>query len=185
MIPVSQIKLSNLKQWGYMTGDCHRTGNMTWSRGESVTSRLSFIVNWLSSEPYLELNYVFDGKPIKYKIGFVSAPSNLGKGEVWYFLCPVTKKRCRVLYLIGGYFLHRGAFGHSMYECQTQSKSSRQITQKYKPLYHGNEYDQLRAKHFRTHYDGTFTKRFLRITKNIRKAEAMPDPLLQNRLFNV
>ena len=81
--------------------------------------------------------------------------------------------------------MHRGAFGHSMYECQTQSKSSRQITQKYKPLYHGNEYDQLRAKHFRTHYDGTFTKRFLRITKNIRKAEAMPDPLLQNRLFNI
>jgi hypothetical protein len=60
-------------------------------------------------------------------VQLVSAPSNLGKGFVWYFVCPRPGKRCRKLYLADTYFYHREAFHGCMYESQTQSKKYRQL----------------------------------------------------------
>ena len=61
-------------------------------------------------------------EPRNYKVYLTSTPSNLNRGEIWYFICPQTKKRCRKLYSIGGYFLHREAFNGCMYKIQIESK---------------------------------------------------------------
>jgi len=47
-----------------------------------------------------------------YLFHFTAIPSNLGKGEVWYFVCPCTRKKCRILYLWGNstVFAHRSAY---------------------------------------------------------------------------
>jgi len=44
------------------------------------------------------------------------APEYPGKGVIWHFLCPATRKRCRKLYLVDTYFLHREAFNGCFYE---------------------------------------------------------------------
>lgn len=171
------VSISFLTKHGYLKPNLWQSGTINWSRNGNKTGSISIVVNTQTESPYLELDYKCNEAPINYRVQLISAPSNLGKGIVWYFVCPNTGKRCRKLYLADTYFYHRSAFRGCMYEIQTKSKKDRQMTQKYKPLYKGNEYDQLQAKYFKAYYNGEPTKRFLRIMKVIRRAEAMPDPL--------
>ncbi len=102
-------------------------------------------------------------------------PSNLGKGLIWYFLCPQTNRRCRKLYSIGGYFLHREAFNGCMYETQTQSKKYRQLDKTLGAYFEiDNLYEELYKKNFKKTYAGKPTKRYLRIMEQIQKAESIP-----------
>ena len=62
-----------------------------------------------------------------YKIYLTTILNNLGKGEVLYFPCPVTGKRCRVLYRAYGYhkWKSREAYNHRLYyDSQISSKMS-------------------------------------------------------------
>ena len=158
-----QIDISFLRKQGYFTQ--LKAVTLNWSRGSKNIGSISIQVNIRGEQPYIELDYKHKGEPRKYKVYLTSMTSNLNKGEIWYFVCPHTKKRCRKLYFIKGYFLHREAFKDCMYKIQTESKKNRQIIQQYKPMYKGNEYEQLLGKHFRHSYNGKPTKRYLRILK--------------------
>ncbi|RUA07181.1 MAG: hypothetical protein DSY82_08590, partial [Flavobacteriia bacterium] len=107
-----------------------------------------------------------------YKVELVSLPSNIGKGQVWYFLCPQTNKRCRKLYSIDGYFLHREAFKGCMYESQVKSKKQRQFEKEFGTYFKIDDlYDELYKKYSKNTYAGKPTRRYLRIIKQIQKAE--------------
>ena len=124
--------------------------------------------------PYLELDYKFGDEPRNYKVSLVSMPSNLGRGLIWYFLCPSTNKRCRKLYSIGGYFLHREAFNGCMYDSQTKSKKWRQMEKVYGAYFDSDKcYEQLYKKHFKKYYKGKPTKRYLKLKKIIDASEKM------------
>lgn len=176
------LTISFLKRYGYLKPGQFQSGTSTWSVNCHETASIALAVNTKVAKPYIELNYSASGEARKYQLGLVTIPANIGKGEVWYFRCPATKKLCRKLYLIGGYFYHREAFKGCMYSIQTESKEARQTTRKYKPMYKGNEYDKLQAKYFKANYAGKPTKNYLRIMKKIKDADAMPDPFM-NRLF--
>jgi len=135
---------------------------------------ISIQVNTRSEQPYIELDYKYRDEPRDYKVYLTSTPSNLKKGVVWYFVCPVTKKRCRKLYSIGGYFLHREAFNGCMYETQTHSKKYRQLDKLMAFLEIENLYSELYKKNFKKYYAGKPTKRYLRIMEQIQKAESIP-----------
>lgn len=53
-------------------------------------------------EKYVRLIYTSEAESIRidhdYKIKLVAKPSNLGKGEVLYFVCPISNRLCRNLY---------------------------------------------------------------------------------------
>lgn len=127
-----QIRISKLKEWGYLKPEQVKTGTLTWSRNGNETGSITITVNTYSEQPYIELDYKFRGELRNYEVYLTSTPSNLKRGEIWYFICPQTIKRCRKLYSINGYFLHREAFNGSMYESQTQSKQYRHLK---KPLW--------------------------------------------------
>ena len=101
-----KIRLSKLREWGYLKNDRSKSGTLTWSRFDEPFSSIGITVYMYGDESRITLSYNHNDQSRKYDISLVSLPSNLGTGEVWYFLCPYTKKRCRVLYLIGGHFLH-------------------------------------------------------------------------------
>ena len=115
----------------------------------------------------------------------VSIPSNLGKGHVWYFLCPLTGKRCRNLYLVGERFLHREAFTGCLYEKQTYSSSRRSLNKLFEKAFGAETlYAQLYKNHFKTHYAGKPTKRYERLMKKIRETEQFtPDQI--ERLYQL
>jgi len=170
-----QISISKLKEWEYLNPEQIKSGTITWSRNGNQTGSISIKVNTHSEQPYIELDYKYRDEPRNYKVYLTSTPSNLNKGEIWYFICPQTKKRCRKLYLIGGYFLHREAFKGCMYETQTQSKKYRELDKTLGAYFEiDNLYSELYKKNFKKTYAGKPTKRYLRIMEQIQKAESIP-----------
>jgi len=170
-----QISISKLKEWEYLNPEQIKSGTITWSRNGSQTGSISIQVNTHSDQPYIELAYKYRDEPRKYKVYLTSTHSNLNKGEIWYFICPQTKKRCRKLYSIGGYFLHREAFNGCMYETQTQSKKYRQLDKTLGAYFEiDNLYSELYKKNFKKTYAGKPTKKYLRIMEQIQKAESIP-----------
>jgi hypothetical protein len=165
-----RISISSLKQWGYLEGCSYKQGTITWSRGDTQTGSIQIAVNMLGANPYLELSYSINDGPVNYRVPLVQVPSNLGKGSVWYFLCPHTEKRCRILYLVGTRFLHREAVRGAMYERQTYSKKWRG----FKTVLDAMDFDEvLSQRHFRTHYKDKPTKRFKRLLERQERRSAL------------
>lgn len=168
------ISISFLAKHGYLKPNRYQSGTVTWSRNGNKTGSISIQVNTQSESPYLLLDYKCNDALINYSVQIVSAPSNLGKGVVWYFVCPHTGKRCRKLYLADTYFYHRSAFKDCMYENQTQSKKSRYFDKKLRVYFKKEQLvNELSKKCFKKMYAGKPTKRFNVISNQIKIAESI------------
>ena len=168
---VLQLNLDKLKKDGYLIPGQARSGSVTWSCNGNKSGSIGFMVDMTSASPYIELNYSYSDNPRKYRVRLVSIPSNLGKGEVWFFLCPETSRRCRILYSVGGWFLHREAFRGVYYDSQTRSKKTRTFDRIYGPLFRTDKlYKELRKPYFKPYYNGLPTKRHVRINKKLYQA---------------
>lgn len=97
---VIRIELSFLIKNGYIQKGKHISGLISWTND----SNIGFESCYTNKELYLRLKYTNTnnqtGEKTKhdYKIELVQIPSNLGKGDVLYFVCPKTGKKCRILY---------------------------------------------------------------------------------------
>ncbi len=169
------VSISFLTKYGYLKPNQWQSGTITWRKNGTKPGSISIRVNTQPESPYLELDYKCNETLINYRVQLVSAPSNLGKGVVWYFVCPRTGKRCRKLYLADTYFYHRSAFRGCMYEKQTQSKKSRYLDKTLGVYFRTDQlFEQLYKKHFKKQYAGKPTKKYLRIMEQIQKAENIP-----------
>ena len=171
---VKTVSITFLTKHGYLKPNQLKVGSVHWSRnGENIGS-ISIRVCTHSENLFLEFDYKCNQVPIKYKVQLISVPSNLGKGVVWYFVCPRTGKRCRKLYLADTYFYHREAFKGCMYEKQTQSKKSRYLDKTIGAYFKSDQlYEQLYKKNFKKQYAGKPTKKYLKLTQQIQKAESV------------
>jgi len=167
-----QISITKLKELGYLKKLQIKSGILNWSRNGSPAGSITISLNTIAVQPYIELDYNFRNEPRNYKIKLVTTPSNLNKGEIYYFLCPITNKRSRKLYSIGGYFLHREAFKGCMYESQTMSHSDRQNKFIIENAF-GIDfiYEEIHKKHFKKTYSGNYTKRYKKLLAKINNAE--------------
>ena len=104
-------------------------------------------------------------KDINYRVQVVSVPSNLGKGEVYYFVCPFSNKRCKVLYMGYGslYFKSRQSYQHRIYYASQLSSHLDRHNDTYWRL--ERELEQLYKKNRKRHYRGEPTKAQLRIER--------------------
>lgn len=177
------VSISFLNKQGYFKPNQWKSGTITWSSNGNKTGSISIQVNTQSESPYLLLDYKCNEAPINYRVQLVSAPSNLSKGVVWYFVCPRTGKRCRKLYLADTYFYHRSAFRGCLYEKQTQSKRYRQLDKTLGAYFRIEKYyDLIYRKHFKKTYAGKPTRKYLQLSKAIERAEHKPMHDL-NKLF--
>ena len=166
-----QLNIDKLKRDGFLIPGRIRPGTSTWSRNGNKTGSISFTADMASAPPYIELDYKYGDEPRKYRVRLVSVPSNLGEGEVWYFLCPHTGKRCRILYSVGGWFLHREAHKGVYYDSQTRSKKMRAFDRIYGPLFKADKlYKELHKPYFKPYYKGKPTKRHICINKKLHQA---------------
>jgi|TARA_B110000908_G_C9998073_1_gene332867 hypothetical protein len=169
---VLQLSISMLKEWKYLNIEYIKSGKITWKSNGKITDSILISVNTYGEQPYIRLNYKYKDEQRNYKVRLVSELSNLGKGFIWYFLCPQTNKRCRKLYSIGGYFFHRDAFSGCMYEIQTRSKYFRQINNTIGLHFKIDDlYRQIYQKHFKKTYASKPTKKYLKLINEIEKAE--------------
>lgn len=169
------VSISFLTRHGYLKPNQRQGGTVTWSRNGEIQGSISIRVCTQPESPYLELDYKCNETPISYRVQLVSAPSNLGKGVVWYFVCPNTGKRCRKLYLADTYFYHRSAFRGCLYEKQAQSKRRRALDKTLGVCFQADQlFEQLYKKHFKRQYAGKPTKRYLKLVRQIQRAESIP-----------
>jgi hypothetical protein len=115
-----QIKISDLKQFGYLEDNNIKYGSLQWGKENSIT----ILVDTCKCEMRLQYTYR-QNYEMNYIVPLSCRPSNLGLGVVWYFLCPKTTCLCRKLYLYKGYFVSRHAIPNAMYQQQTESKKMR------------------------------------------------------------
>jgi hypothetical protein len=170
------ISATRLKEWGQLKPQRFTSSKITWSRNGNETDQISITINTQSEKPYIELDYLYRGEPRNYKVRLVNVQSNLGKGLIWYFLCPKTKKRCRQLYLVDGWFYHREAFKEAMYSLQTYSLKDRFLCGQWDKMKRADKARQmLYSKHFKKYYKGKPTKRYLKALKWIREGEGISE----------
>lgn len=163
------ITITVLKEWGYLVLGTSNSGVLTWRSNGEKTGSISIYVNHSN---VLTVDYKCDGTPYKYDIRLTSIPSNLGVGRVWYFICPFTRRRCRKLHLISERFMHRSNLPSGMYDSQTKSKKWREMDKVYGSYFKlDNLYEELYSKHFKTHYRGKPTRRYLKLMEQINRAE--------------
>jgi hypothetical protein len=159
-------------------------GVTSWSVNGKVQSSINIEVTHSEFSTYIILDYKCNGEPKRYRVNLVSRLSNLGKGEVWFFVCPSTGRLCRKLYLNGGYFLHRTASSGLMYAKQIESKKFRSLTRIFDAFTVPDEvYDELYNKYFKTHYNGKPTKRYLRLQKRIDIANSYPPNMIERLMM--
>ncbi|HQN92825.1 MAG TPA: hypothetical protein PLQ09_01785 [Prolixibacteraceae bacterium] len=166
---VMKLTINDLKRLGYLTG--RQQGNILWTRNGEERGSISIYVHIYNEQPHIILNYKFRDQPREYKIYFTTVKSNLGKGEILYFICPETGFRCRTLYLLNGYFLHRKACTHGMYSGQTQSKAWGYAKYVDLLLKIDDLNELINKKHFKRKYYGKPTRRYLYLTRKINQIE--------------
>lgn len=172
-----QLKMSTLLRGKYLQYEAC-AGTYRWSiRGEE-TARIGFETYrpGLGDRATLTLQYSVSGEQQRYTVRLVSVPSNLGKGLVWYFVCPATYKRCRILYLVGGssMFLHREAYSGVYYESQLRSKYYRYMDATLGAYFRAEQIGEEQYKPgFRPYYRGRPTRKYRRILRAERQARGV------------
>ena len=138
----------------------------TWPGGEAV----DIVATWTEQEQSLHLTARI---PDPYgqvqtwtqRIRLQTAPSNLGQGELLYFLCPRSGKRCRKIYraYYSQGFYHREAFSHRLYY-PVQASSRLKVPDR-KHAATERALERLEAMRRTSTYRGLPTRRALRIAK--------------------
>lgn len=168
------ISISKLKEWNYLSYG-KRNGTITWSTNGVQTSSIGIVLEFTDDEKSIILNYTTNNKDICYKVYFECLPSNLGKGDIWYFVCPKTGKLCRKLYFENSYFLHRTAFKDLVYSKQIESKKNRFFLKQLEASFVPDEvYFEFHKKNFKRYYKGKPTKKYLKIKNRIDTANKFP-----------
>jgi len=172
---VIQLNITKLKEWNYLSPNQVKSGVISWSRNEHKRGAITVTVNTKAEQPFIDLDYNYKDEPKNYRINLVRVASNLNKGFLWYFLCPRTNKRCRKMYSINGYFVHREAFKGCMYEIQTYSKMNRDINKTLRAHFRLDKlYTELYKKNFKKSYAGKPTRKYLRLMQQIQEGESIP-----------
>jgi len=158
---VNILSLKFLKQHGYLDREKPRRGEITWTSRNTERKSSIGIQSILTkgNRLLIELDYSYQKQPRNYCVSIEYLPSNLGVGEIEYFICPKTKVRCRKLHCINGWFYHRTAFSGCYYDSQTVCKKLRTYTV---ALNLNRDIGELYAKRYqkyrKTHYRGKKTK---------------------------
>lgn len=119
----ARIELSFLLKHGYLKKGKLVRGTLQWHRRGEPTGSITIISSYFENEVWLRLMYKLtdratgEVKEYDYKIYLEAVPSNLGKSEVLYFVCPVSGRRCRILYRAYGYerWKSREAYQNRLY----------------------------------------------------------------------
>ncbi|MBC7845519.1 MAG: hypothetical protein H7Y10_03405 [Flavobacterium sp.] len=161
-----------------------RAGTTNWTRNGKPYASIGITVTHTEVNTFIKFGYNTGGEHISYRVNLISKSSNLGKGKVWFFVCPITGKCCRKLHLKGTYFLHRTAHKGLMYEKQLQSKKNRDMLGIFdKAVLSDEVYEERYKKYFKTHYNGKETKRYKKLSYKIKTAESYPSDIMESLLM--
>lgn len=167
----TRIELSYLLKKQIIAKGSIYHGILNWTNGSSI----KIVTHNTDEEQYIRLLYTLtswngEKSELDYKIQLSFVPSNLGKGEVPYFLCPATGNRCRILYRAYGshIFKSRNAYSHTIFYPSQVSSKIYKYCDEYWRL--DKEIKKLKEEtRNQTHYNGKPTRRYKRLQRLIEK----------------
>ena len=166
-----RLELSYLIKHNFIEKGERISGSLSWTDGSSVR----YYSDYSSNSPYIILGYTVTIKSsgekydYDYKIYLETIPSNLGKGEVLYFICPQSGRRSRILYRCYGShtWKSREAYQNRIYyQTQLDPKSVRP----FKHLFNDRKIEELYKKKRKSHYRGKPTRIMKKIDELERKS---------------
>jgi hypothetical protein len=116
-------------------------------------------------QPHICFSCTINGKAVNYVVNLTAAPMRISNCCLWYFVCPVSGTRCRKLYLVDGYFMHRNAINGAYYQQTLTSSIRSAVTHVSKLAAVGKMMDSVNAPYFRKTYANKPTRRYSRILK--------------------
>lgn len=164
MEEIRTLRASSYKHYLQQPGTLFTNQVTTWRHSGAT---IGFSIDVQPSQALLSLDYTYQESQRKaYTISLVTKPSNLGTGQLWYFVCPTTGKLAKKLYLINGIFQHRTA-ARCLYFCQTTPKSLRPMAQQFRALKY---LEALQQRYRKPTYRGKPTASYSHLIKLYEKA---------------
>ena len=139
-----------------------------WTVRDKETASISYCFYPCADQPLLMLRYSIDGQDVTQHIQLEAVPSNLNRGRYWFFICPVSGRRCKKLHLIRGLFQHRTALSGVFYQQQARTPTA---FGRYMDAYDvvGEIWEAAQAPYFREYYAGKPTRRCVRMLRKLEK----------------
>lgn len=163
-----RIELSYLLKAGYLVRDKQTSGSLNWNRNGEPLGRINIVSSWPSDpakRPYIRLTYTSTNSRTNKReehddtIYLEARPSNLGKGEVLYFICPSSSQRCRILCKAYScpIWKSRASYQHRIYYPSQQSSKREAANNRYWDL--DKQINRLVGKRRAGTYRGKPTRR--------------------------
>lgn len=170
-----KLEINTLIKKGYFkNGCCIHNGRISWTNGSSIGYDAELTEQKQEIRLfYWNQNNAGEKTDLDYKIQLTSIPSNLGRGGIWYFVCPFTGRKAKILYKCYGspYFKSRKAYQNRIYYSSQISSKLEFYNNRYWEIEHKLEklYPIIRKEH----YQGKET----RLKKRIRILEVKKEYL--------
>lgn len=161
----ASLSLNQFKQIGLLNFEDFRQRKVDFNDGSNILIDPKEDSDGVRS---FDLKYSFQGHLKNYSIRLDYLSSNLRKGKVCYFVCPIGENLCRKLYFDSscGLFVSQKSF-QGRYEIQTISPGQRNQESERKKIQANREaVMQLeQVKGIRYYYKGKPTKRYKRLKR--------------------
>ncbi|GAA3512396.1 hypothetical protein GCM10022393_27690 [Aquimarina addita] len=160
-----------LSKRNYFLPNYKVTGSTGWTSNKSKDLDITITTIMKKGNEVVILNYYdFNSEPVEQVIYLQSEPSNLGKGLVWFFICPFSGKRCRNLIFVYNRFMHRSNIPKAMYTVQSESKYWRKLFQLQPNIPKTQKIlNEPNRKYYKKYYCGKITKRYKKYLVIIQK----------------
>lgn len=162
-----KLNINWLFKNGYINQGTIRQGQLSWTDESTAV----FESCYTETEKWFRISYTITDRhgtktDLDYKIQITTIPSNLGKGEIKYFVCPESGKRARILFMAYGNhkYAHRDWYleRHNLrlyYRTQQVSKTDYNNTRYFNLKKRIDELEtELNKKHRKRTYNGKPTK---------------------------
>lgn len=166
-----RLEMSFLRKQGALKPNIRAMGEVQWEAGGRDMGGIGYMIDTRDKYIRLAYNITATGEDIQQDIYLSTVPSNIGRGHIWYFHCPYTGRRCRVLYITAGskHFRSRQAYnGLILYRSQTHSKLSRWNERYWR---HAKQIAQLTGNGYTPTYNGKPTATARRVESLQQKHE--------------
>jgi hypothetical protein len=174
-----RIELSYLLKKGYIVQGSYQNGILGWTNGSNIGIETSYTDEKYIRLRYTNTNFSNEKTDFDYKIYLHEAPSNLGKGNVLYFICPSSGLYCRILYKCYGSPIWKSRLAYRSriyYQSQVSSKIDR-FNDRFWQL--DTRLKDLQEKPVKSHYRGKKT----RLIQRIERLENLQDYYDEMRWF--
>lgn len=169
-----RIELSYILKSGIIQQGRTLQTTLNWTDKSSITIKAKYD----DYEKYLQLEYThtdYEQKKqnLSYKISLMALPSNLGRGNVLFMICPISGRLCRKLFMAYGspYFKSIKAYNARIYYTGQLSSKLNRANDKYWHFY--SHIESTNKQRNQSHYKGIKTKRQIKHEQLCKKLEQL------------